>query len=507
MLKWVGATVVVMAFVVSRFALADTESDRNSLIQTIQDKVNRIASKLNGFANQRDNGYADDAQSYAGEVADLVGKLRDVRESDSRANQITDNYPGYISSFRDGLRYLKELKKVQFLADGVADRCVHDEADLQQAIRIYVGHPEDADDANDKLTARGQELGRAFGPLLERLKNANYDFNNNVSSARFDISVSSSDPWNDVRSNFKDSVSAIQSYWKDKFSPVESACKRLALGEKHPDIVSALADLGKYKGDTKQTVTQLKKDYNAWLAGARKVREMTIQDHAEVREVMCRQGVDEEDIAKKANAVADRWASQISSTYGTLLGQSDRLTDRALADKLKKYKGAREVAEGLRANRATLDKIKNSDLQGSNNPKIKVRMKYGTDYHASWSCSGYKEFKIDSSYCSNPIRSGSGCAADCVVPGSSCEVIELKPKNDEAISMGTKQKDAYEAGLRTWFTKNKDELLSKYPNISACIKDGQISTKSRIETYNVCPDAPKDLGEELDLSSDVSESD
>ena len=81
--------------------------------------------------------------------------------------------------------------------------------------------------------------------------------------------------------------------------------------------------------------------------------------------------------------MADRWASQINSAYGTLLGQSDRLGERAASDKLKKYKGSREVLDGLRANRATLEKIKNSDLQGSNNPKIKVKMQYGTNYHAS----------------------------------------------------------------------------------------------------------------------------
>lgn len=81
--------------------------------------------------------------------------------------------------------------------------------------------------------------------------------------------------------------------------------------------------------------------------------------------------------------MADRWASQINSDCGTLLGQSDRLGERAASDKLKKYKGSREVLDGLRANRATLEKIKNSDLQGSNNPKIKVKMQYGTNYHAS----------------------------------------------------------------------------------------------------------------------------
>jgi hypothetical protein len=506
MLKWVAATCVVACVVMARFAVADNESDRNSLEQSIQDKVRSIASKMSGFDRKPDSSYADDALSLASDISDLVSKLRDIKEDDSQANQISNDYPGYISSFRDGVRYLKELKRVQFIADGVLDRCVHDEADLQQVIRNYVGRPGEVEDASDQLIKRGQDLGRTYQPLTDRIRSGASDFNSNLSSARFDISASSSDPWNDVKSNFKDSVSQIESYWKDHSNPIDAACKRLALGEKDPDIVQAVSDLGKFKGETKQTVTQLKKDYNAWLSDARKVREMTVQDHEELRDSMCNKGVDEDDIDAKANAIADRWASQINSSYGTLLGQSDRLEERAVSDKLKKYKGSREVVDGLRANRATMAKIKSSDLQGSNNPKLKVKMKYGTDYHASWSCGGYKEFKIDSSNCSNPIRPGSGCAADCVITGSTCEIVELKPNNAEAIAMGNKQKDAYEAGLKTWFANNKDDLLSRYPNVSSCIKDGVIATSTRLEPYNFCPSDPKDLGDELDISSDVSES-
>jgi hypothetical protein len=76
--------------------------------------------------------------------------------------------------------------------------------------------------------------------------------------------------------------------------------------------------------------------------------------------------------------------------------------------------------------------------------------------------------------------------------------------------MGNKQKDAYEAGMRTWFDKNKDELFSKYPDVSKCVRDGQMSTKSRLETYNFRPSESeaKNFGEDLDgISSDVSESD
>ena len=514
MMKWVAVAVVV---VVGPFALADDDnksSERASLISSIDDKVHSMASELSGFDSQRDYGNADDALSYARDVADLVSKLKDIQGSDSRANAIVSNYPNYLDTFRESTKYLKKLKEIQFRADGVADRCIHDEANLQTLIRNYVASPGEADEAFDKLPQKGQEYGRTYAPLLEKLKDADSDYRSNQSSARFDPSLASnSNYWDDVKSNFRTDVDHMNDYWKDHYAAVDPACKRLALGEKHPDIEKALADLRSYTGSTKETVKQLKHDYNLWLADARKVREMTAQDHAELRETMCRKGVDVEDITQKANAIADRWASQISSAYGTLLGQSDRLAERATSDKLKKYKGAKEVFDGVRANRATLEKIKNSDLQGSNNPKIKVKMQYGIDEHKrrqSSLCSEYKEFEISSSYCKNPIRSNSGCSADCVVPGSTCQIIEIKPDNDEAKAAGDKQKDAYEAGLHDWYAKNKEELFKQYPRIRECESDGKLSTNARLELYTFCPSESeaKGFGEDLDsIPSDMSESD
>ena len=503
--KWLVWVVLAMF---ATLASADSESDRNSLKRDIADKVRAIADRMADFNSQSDESHADDALAYASDLKDLVSRLRDVQEDDSEAHAIVDNYPGYIDTFRESIRYLKAIKHVQFAADGVADRCSHDEADLQSILRLAVGQPDDTSGPG-LVSSKGQDLGRTYGPLLDRLKDANTAFASNASYARFDISVSSSDPWADVRSRYADSVERMKSYWSDHYGPIDNACKRLALGDQHPDIVKALADLAAYTGNVKQTVRQLKHDYNLWLADARKVREMTEQDHKELRDLMCTQGVDEQDITDKVDALADRWASQISSAYGTLLGQADRLTDRAVSDKLAKYKGAKEVFDGLNANRTTLAKIKNSDLQGSNNPKIKVKLQYGTNYHASWSCSGYKEFPISKDYCDNAIRSGSNCIADCLVTGSTCKIIELKPDNDAAKAMGDLQREAYREGLANWFDKNKDGLLKDYPNIANCISDGKIATDSALETYKFCPDdaETRGFGEDVPISSDVSESD
>jgi hypothetical protein len=515
--KWViaaGMVAVIAAGMVaviaaSPFALADSDSDRNDLIRNIDDKVSNIADKLSGFDSRRDYDYAEDALSYARDVRDLVSKLDSVKGDDSRANNIVSRYPGYIDSFRDATRYLKKMKELQFLADGVADRCTNDESNLQTLIRNYVARPDDADEAFDKLPAKGHEYAGVYSPLLDKLRDADRDFTSSASSARFSVS---DDKWSSVSSNFTSAADRMADYWRGRYNPIDSACKRLAMGDKHPDIEHALSDLRNYTGSSKQTVTQLKKDYNAWLADARKLREMTTQDHEALREVMCRTG-GEYDMKQMVSDLADRWANQINSVYATMLGQSDRLAERAVSDRLKKYKGSKEVLDGIHANRATLEKIKNSDLQGTNNPKIKAKLEYGVKKHEelqrSICGSTYPEFEMSSTDCSNQIRPGSGCRADCVVPGSTCMIVEIKPDSDRAKDEGEKQRDSYQKGLAAWYARDKEELFRKYPEIRQCEHDGKLSIDTRPEIYQFCPSSSeaKDMGENLDgISSDVSES-
>lgn len=116
-------------------------------------------SRNETFATNRDDSNADDALSYAREVRDYVDELADVKGSDSRAAEIVSRYPGYIDTFREATRYLKKVKELQFLADGITDRCVNDEANLQTLIRNYVAKPDGADEAFEELTS-GQAVRR-----------------------------------------------------------------------------------------------------------------------------------------------------------------------------------------------------------------------------------------------------------------------------------------------------------------------------------------------------------
>ena len=155
--------VAVGVVLVAGGALADDESDRVDLIKNIDDRLDRMASELSGFDSDRDAGDLDDALSYAREVRDMVGKLERVKGSDSRANEMVSRYPGYVDTFREAARYLKKMKELQFLADGVADRCKSDESDLQTLIRNYVGRP-DVQELMKKVRARTVPAGCPVEP-------------------------------------------------------------------------------------------------------------------------------------------------------------------------------------------------------------------------------------------------------------------------------------------------------------------------------------------------------
>src|SRR3569832_2608183 len=101
--KW---RVWVVLAMFATLASADSESDRNSLKRNIADLVRAIADRMADFNSQSDESHADAALAYASDLKDLVSRLRDVQEGDSEAHAIVDNYPGYIDTFRESIRYL-----------------------------------------------------------------------------------------------------------------------------------------------------------------------------------------------------------------------------------------------------------------------------------------------------------------------------------------------------------------------------------------------------------------
>lgn len=492
--------------VASGAAFSDDESDRKALISSIDDKVEDMADELSGFESDSSVSDLEDALSYAREVKDLVRRLEGVKGDDSRAASIVSSYPGYLESFSGAAQQLRKMKELQRLADGIADRCASDEATLQSSIRGHVAKPDDADDAFTALPEQARGFGRTWSEKLDKLKESEGDLQRALPYARFS---GSDNKWSYVSSNFNSASSAIAAYWNERYRAAGDACKRLALGDKHPDVVKALEELGKYKGNAKETVTQLKKDYNEWLREARKLRKFSDEDRDGIREAICTAG--EYEMEAKVNAVADRWSSQISSVYGTMLGVADRLKSRAADSKLAKYKGPKEVMAGIEKNLANMEKLKSYELLGSNNPNLRARMEWGKKRHEELQrgCS-ISELAIVETHCNNLIRPGSGCRLDCLKSGSTCQIIEFKPDSQGAKTEGATQLAQYRQGLDNWYARDKDGLLKKHSELASCERSDKSGLNLSVEvvTYELCSATVRNnLGQIIDeLTLELPES-
>ena len=325
-----------------------------------------------------------------------------------------------------------------------------------------------------------------------------------ASNGRFSVSDGK---WSRVSSNLSSALNAMHSYWRERFASAERECTRLTLGEKHPDVDRALDDLRKYSGNTKQTVTQLKKDYNEWLREARKLRSFANEDRDAIRDAICRSG--EYEVERRVGEIADRWASQISSAYGTTLGQADRLRSRAEDSKIQKYNGSKWVLAALKTNLASLENLKNYEMRGSANPKIRARIEWGKKRHADLQ-NGCAITEMVIERCDNAIRPGSGCRADCLkISSGTCKLVEIKPDSDGGKSEGRPQLDAYVKGLRAWYAADRKDLFSDYAAVAACENDDKtgLRIESEVIFYDFCSGTVKDeLGEVIkELSSDMPE--
>jgi hypothetical protein len=284
---------------VAGVAFADDESDRNDIVRNIDDKVDKVASEVYGFDGDSDDRDMDDAMSISRDLKDLVSKLDRVKGSDSRAGSIVSYYPRYIDDFSGAARWLRKMKEIQYQANGVASKCNGEESALQSTIRNYVGNPDDADEALEKLPELGKALGRTWEDKMKRLREADRDMQNAASNAQFSVST---DKWSSVSSNVSNVRSAMQRHWSDNFNPADAACKRLELGERHPDIEKAIAELSKHRGGVKGTVTQLKRDYNQWLREVRALRKFSDEDRDALRNALCAAGEYEMEAKVKAQA-------------------------------------------------------------------------------------------------------------------------------------------------------------------------------------------------------------
>jgi hypothetical protein len=504
------STGVAAAAVIAGIAWADDESDRRDLISKIDGKLDYAASELSGLESKSDASDVNDALAYVREVEGFVSELSNKKGSDSRAGEIASRYPDYIRNFRDAAGYLTKLKLGQRLADGAGDQCRADESDLQTLIRNYVGDPDRyAQEALQKLPEKGNAYKSKWADKLSAWERHHREMASHASYARFSVSDGR---WSNVSSNFASSASNVGNHWMKAYEDAARSCERLVKGDKHPDIEKAVLDLSTYKTNTKSTYKALESDYRDWLKDIQKLRQFTVDDRDELRKAMCFMG--EYVIDQKVTEIAERWASQISSSYGTAMGQADRLLARTATVEKRAPKSTPKLRDAIKAVQKSLESLSSYELKGSSNPKIRAKLEYGKKAHEDKqsSCT-YKELAISSSHCRNEVRPGSSCRLDCVMASSTCTIVEIKPDSTEAQSEGQKQLSSYADGLQNWYTNDRAGLFRAYPDLQKCErpgsgpegKGGKLDIATRLETYSFCPSSAADLGQALDpIQPDVN---
>lgn len=130
-------------------------------------------------------------------------------------------------------------------------------------------------------------------------------------------------------------------------------------------------------------------------------------------------------------------------------------------------------------------------VRGANHPVVSYMLETGQQAH--------RDRQSNSSYCHEAEFSMDSGRADCLyASGSSCDVVELKPKNNKAVSKGRDQVRRYERELNGPDSSARRRLIERNSRFKDCK-----SFESRVDCYKLCPDIDEN-GEFRSVSIDWS---
>ncbi len=224
---------------------ADEESDRRQYIDDIERLLGGVYDDLGRVASDSGPGYVDYAIRKADDVKDKAGRLSSVKGSDSKAQEMSSYYPGYVDKFKESARYLRLLKEGQRALDELPRRCDEATRELVSKMRAYTDSPDPRGaEAVPKLAREYGRIGRDALEQAERKRNEMYQWYD-----RADDFSESSGKWSDVRSAL---YSAARSVWEAFARPYETIkrddiCGNLAKEERNPIVEEAMKKLSEGK--------------------------------------------------------------------------------------------------------------------------------------------------------------------------------------------------------------------------------------------------------------------
>ena len=484
--------------------LANSGTGRADLRKKIDELLVTLSDRIRDVQSQSDASYVNGAIEISKEIESQLDRLKSAQGDDDEAKRIAYNWPQWTRDLRASLEALKEMKTNQNRADEGAGKCEPAARALQEKVRAYVGNPESHASAIKDLPEEADRVGAPIKSGIDKAGEVDRQMGDWLGKAK-NFSQSEGN-WSRVTGYLKDSADRVNAHWKDKYGKMVTACSRMVLGKGHPDVVKAVEEMSRDTSAASDSYKGIREEFKRWKAEVDKLRDWSNTDLEEIRKAFC--AAPDADELEEVTKVADRWASQIASLYGTIVGQGDRIKRSVdeLVAKGRAKKNGPKVKDAVDAILRTLASLKEHENLGSNDPLFKAQSEYGVRQHesrqSSLSCDK-KELLISSSYCANKVRTGKNCKLDCL---KECTIIEIKPEG--ARDLGETQANAYKKGLESMYASLGDSMFSgDFSTLKQCVSSDKksIQLTAKVDTYAFCPKA-EDVGYKVpEMNVDVPE--
>jgi hypothetical protein len=310
---------------------------------------------------------------------------------------------------------------------------------------------------------------------------------------RFDASEGR---WREVSTSMKDATQAMWSYWRRALETAHKQCDDLARGDGHPEVVRALAELGKARSESETELVRLEAEHRRWTEGIAELRAWYKADTRAVRDMFCSLPESPWDTDEgaaylvKLVQIVDRMRDRLRPRYDDISEAGKSLTARLQVLEKRQDERVKKEAARLRGKiEGTLRSLSNlmvSELRGANHPEFRTFMEVGRNEH--------RRIQSDSSKCvvSEVTIPDSRLRIDCVrVSSGTCYLVEIKPDNSAARDRGNDQLQKYLAAMKRHFKRNSDDVkkgfTGKLEVFQRCITNGEISLKSELRVYQLCP--------------------
>ncbi len=474
--------------------LASSTAGRADLQKKIEELLVTIGDRVKDAQSHSGTSYVNGAVELTKEVESQLERLRYAQGDDAEAKRIAYQWSYWVRELRPSLEALREMKTVQNRADESAGKCDVLEKALQDKIRAFVADPTQHESALRSLPPEADQTGAQVKSSMDKAAEVDRQIDGWLPVAK--AFGQSEGTWARISSQTRDSADRIHAHWKEKYGALVKSCERLALGAQHPDVKKAIEEMSRDTSNASQSYRALRDEFNRWKTEVDKLRDWTDQDVEAIRQEFCK--APDAGEYKTVIEVAERWANQLRSLYGTITGMADSLKRRAdeLVYRKRALKAAPKTKEAVDRMLESIAKVKDHHLLGSNNPMLKAQADYGVTMHKELQrdCQA-SEITISGSYCTNPNENRTDCRIDCVID---CRIIEIKPSG--AAALGRRQAEAYANGLRAMFqSKGKSMFEGAFARFEKCLAPDKstLLLEEEVRTYQFCP-AANDVAPKLE---------